>query len=269
MAGSGALAALRGAGDDVAAALARPWLWGTLGWNDLRQRHSGSWLGPLWITLNLALVVACLTFVFAGPLGGDARSYTAYVAIGLVLWQLVQASLNEAAQLFIAAAETIRNTPMPLTVHVLRLIWRNFLAMLHAAVLIPLLLFLSGVIPSAAAWTALPALALLLGFLLASSLLLGLLGARFRDVPPVVANLTQLLFFVTPIFWLPQALGPKMAWLSAFNPFFAFIDIVRAPLLGGAPMAQSWPVAAAATALAGLAGFASLAAARRRLPYWI
>jgi hypothetical protein len=34
-------------------------------------------------------------------------------------------------------------------------------------------------------------------------------------------------------------------------------------------MAQSWPVALAATALAAIAGFAALAAARRRLPYWI
>ncbi|HEX6375562.1 MAG TPA: ABC transporter permease [Allosphingosinicella sp.] len=270
MAGSGALAALRGAGQDVAAALARPWLWGALGWNDLRQRHAGSWLGPLWITANLALIVACLTFVFAGPLGGgDAHSYAAYVAIGLVLWQLIQASLNEGAQLFIAAAETIRNAPMPLTVHALRLIWRNALVLLHAAVLIPPLLLFSGVAPSATAWTALPALLLLLGFLFAASLLLGLLGARFRDVAPIVANLTQLLFFVTPIFWLPEALGHGRAWLTALNPFFAFVDIVRAPLLGEAPMAGSWPMALAAAVLAGLAGFAALAGARRRLPYWV
>lgn len=269
MAGSGAPAALRGAGADITAALARPWLWGTLGWNDLRQRHAGSWLGPLWITVNLALVVACLTFVFAGPLGGDARFYAAYVAIGLVLWQLVQGSLNEAAQTFIAVAETIRNVPMPLTVHVLRLMWRNILAMLHSAALIPLLLFLTGATPSQSAWTALPALVLLAGFLFAASLLLGLLGARFRDVAPIVANVTQLLFFVTPIFWLPEALGPGRKWLTASNPLFAFVDIVRSPLLGQAPAAQSWPMALAATALAALAGFAALAAARRRLPYWI
>ncbi len=67
----------------------------------------------------------------------------------------------------------------------------------------------------------------------------------------------------------PAEIRPHVDGIVAWTELGAFIDIVRAPLLGGAPMAQSWPVAVAATALAGLAGFAALAAARRRLPYWV
>lgn len=266
---SAAIAALRDASDDVRNAAGRPWLWGALGRNDLRQRHAGSVLGRLWISANLALVVACLTFVFAGPLGGDARLYAPYVAIGLLLWQLIQASLTEAAQAFTVASESIRNVPMPLSTHLLRLVWRNLLAAGYGAVLVPVLLLALAIRPAAGVVTLVPALALLLVFLFTAGLLLAILGARFRDVGPIVGNVMQLLFFVTPVFWLPSAIGADRAWIAALNPLFAFIDIIRAPLLGGVPMPHSWAIAAATTAATTALGLLALAAGRRRVAFWV
>lgn len=263
------MASLREAGDDIRTAAGRPWLWGALGLNDLRQRHAGSLLGPIWISANMALVVACLTFVFGGPLGGDARIYAPYVATGLVLWQLIQSSLTESAQAFTAASETIRNVSMPLSVHLMRLIWRNLLAAAYGAALIPLLLIALGIWPAAGVLALAPALLLLVLFLFSSGLLLAILGARFRDVGPIVGNVMQLMFFVTPVFWLPAAIGPARAWIAALNPLFAFIDIIRAPLLGAMPMPLSWPIASAAAASSTVLGLLALAAARRRVAFWV
>ena len=218
---------------------------------------------------NIVLMVACLTLIFSGPLGTAPRDYAPYVAIGLVLWQFIQASLNEGCQVFVTAGETIRNTPMPLSVHVLRLVWRHLVSLGHHAVVIPVLLLLFGIAPSAFAWSVLPALALLILFTFSASLLLGLIGARFRDVGPAVANLMQLMFFVTPIFWLPGTLSPSMAWIVVLNPIFAFIDIVRTPLLGGEPLASSWPIALAAFFAVASAAFLTLARVRSRVAYWV
>lgn len=260
---------IRNAADDLSAAMSRRWLWTALGWNDVRQRHAGSLIGSVWITANLGLMIGCLTLVFAGALGESIRHYAPYVAIGLVLWQFVSSSLNEGSQVFINAAETIRNAPMPLSLHVFRLIWRNLLVMAHHIVLIPLFLLLFQIMPSSDAWLAMVGLSLLALFAFFSALLLGLLGARFRDLAPIVGNLMQLLFFLTPVFWMPAAIGPAAAWLSAFNPLAAFIDIIRSPLLGESPLPGSWPIALAVTAATGIAAIIALARTRRRLAYWV
>jgi MYXO-CTERM domain-containing protein len=260
---------LRAAADDLMGGLGRRFMWGGLGWLDVRQRYSGSVLGSLWLTANMTLMVLCLTLIFAGPLGSRPGAYAAYVTIGLVLWSFVQASLNEAPLAFVTAGETIRQCTVPVSVHILRLLWRNLLVFGHSAVLVPVVLVLFRITPSLWVWTALPGLLLLLTALFFAALLLALLGARFRDVPQVVTSGLQLLFFATPIFWLPSALPRPHAWVLQLNPLFAFIDIVRAPLLGGHPATASWPIALCTTALIAALGLAGFGAWRRRIVYWI
>lgn len=259
----------REASDDLAAGLSRPWLWTGLAWHDIRQRYRGSLLGSFWITINIALLVLCLTLIFAGPLGSDRNVYAPYVAIGLVLWYFIQGTLNDSCQVFVASAETIRHSPMPLSTHPLRLVCRNAIVLGHNMVIVPVVLLAFGIAPAALAWTALPGLLLLLFATFWVSLLLGLLGARFRDVSQIVTNLLQLLFFLTPIFWPVATLGANRAWLVTLNPVFAFIDIVRAPLLGEAPASSSWPVAVGVSAAAALLACLALARMRGRVAYWL
>lgn len=254
---------------DVAEGVRRTWLWTGLGWNDIKHRYSGSLLGSLWITANIGLMVLCLTFVFAGPLGSPRSEYAPYVAIGLVLWHFISTSLNEAPNVFIWAAETVRHLPMPLSVQVFRLVWRNAIVLAHNVAVVPVVLLIFGAVPGPEALLALFGLALLAFNLLTATMLLGLLGARFRDVPQIVTNLLQLLFFVTPIFWFPATLGRGGEWLVAFNPVFAFIDVVRAPLLGAAPAAASWPVVLAATALSAAAASLAFSLLREKVAYWV
>jgi lipopolysaccharide transport system permease protein len=259
----------RAAAADLTAGLKRRPLWTALGWLDVRQRFSGSILGSFWITANLAMIVAALTLVLARPLGVRWSDYVPYVAIGLVLWQFIQTSLNEAGTLFVGAAETIRNVPMPVTAHVMRLLWRNLIGLAHNLLVVAVVLILFRVRPAAAVWTLAPALLVLLATVFSAALAISIVGARFRDVTQIVTSLTQLLFFLTPVFWAPEAIGPARAWLVAANPVFALLDIVRAPLLGTAPAAASWPVALAAAAAAPLFGMALLARYRGRIAYWI
>lgn len=255
--------------NDLAAGFSRRWLWGTLGWNDIRQRYSGSVLGSFWITASTGLLVACLTLIFAAPLGSTPALYAPFVAVGLVLWHVIQLSLNEAAGVFVVTGDTIRHLPIPLSAQVFRLVWRNAIVLAHNSVLIPIVFVLCRVEMHATAWLAVPGLLLLLLNIAATTMLLGLLGARFRDVGQIVGNLTQLLFFATPIFWLPSILGADRAWAVALNPVFAFIDIVRAPLIGTWPAPWSWPLAASVTAITVAAALGAFVRFRHRLAYWV
>lgn len=264
-----ARAVWRGGADDLAAGFARRWLWLALARNDLRQRYFGSVLGSLWITFNIAAMTGALVLVFSGRSGGSAGSYAAYVALGLILWQFIQSGLNEACVLFSGFADTLRQVPLPASVQSFRLVTRQLLVLLHNLAVVPVLLFALHIVPSPMVWSLVPALLLMAVTLFSAGLLLGLAGARFRDTPQIASNLLQLMFFLTPIFWKPGMLGHEKLWLAAANPVFAFIDIVRAPLLGGSPMPQSWPLAAAAALGSALAAFVALGRTRSSLVYWL
>ena len=259
----------REAAQDVAEGARRRGLWDALARNDIRHRYSGSVLGSFWITANIALLVLCLTFVFSGPLGANHQRYIPYVAIGLVVWHFILASLSEAATMFVASAETIRHSTVPLSVQSFRLVWRNAIVFAHNAVIIPVVLIAFQVDLGPGAVSAAAGLALLILALLPATLVLAMLGARFRDVHQIMTNLLQLLFFATPIFWFPSALGPDRAWIASFNPVFAFIDIVRSPLLGAAPAPSSWPVALTVTLLSLASASIGFALFRNRVAYWI
>jgi ABC-type polysaccharide/polyol phosphate export permease len=75
-------------------------------------------------------------------------------------------------------------------------------------------------------------------------MLLGTLCARFRDIPPIVQTITQMMFLLTPM-WRPNQIpGRELFYL--LNPFYYLVEIVRAPLEGRAPSLFVWTVAAAA-----------------------
>jgi ABC-2 type transport system permease protein len=97
---------------------------------------------------------------------------------------------------------------------------------------------------------------------------LGLLSARFRDVPQIVTNAMQVAFFLTPIIWLPELL-PGRALVLTFNPFFHAVELVRAPLLGTAPPLRSWLAMLAATLAGSAVALAMYVRYRRRIAYWI
>jgi len=255
--------------EDIAGAARRHWLWRAMARQDLRRRHARTLLGPLWSSVSLALVVAALSFLFWQPLGTALPAYPVYVAVGVAIWQFLLATLGEAPAAFVAAADTIRAARLPLSAFVLRLVWRNLLVLAAQAPVVVAAMIICGIRPGPGWWT-LPAAILLLA--LASggaALLLATIGARFRDVPPIVSNLLQLLFFLTPILWVPQVLPAHRAWLVQLNPLAAFVDIVRAPLVGASAASASWAIASLLAVLLAGAGALLFGRCRASVPYWV
>ena len=94
-----------------------------------------------------------------------------------------------------------------------------------------------------------------------------MLSARYRDVPPIVTNFTQVLFFLTPIIYPASLLGEWRA-VADLNPAFAAIDVIRAPLLGVATSTYSWLILFATTAIGCFGTFIIFARFRARIAYW-
>ena len=62
-----------------------------------------------------------------------------------------------------------------------------------------------------------------------------MLGARYRDVPQIIRSLVQVVFFMTPSCGALAILAEPHRYLVYFNPFYSFIEMIRAPLLGTTP----------------------------------
>jgi lipopolysaccharide transport system permease protein len=243
-------------------------IWGTLGWHDIKQRYRRSVLGPLWFTLSTLIMVAVLGGLYSTLLHQNIRDYLPYLACGLVVWGYIAAVVNEGCTAFIGAGYLIKQMRIPLTVHVCRIVWRNFAIMLHSLPVLVILLMAFGHWPT---WEFLLvpfALFLLLLHGVWIGIVLATLCTRFRDIQPIVTNLIQVIFFFTPVMWSPEILKDR-AWVAEYNPLYHIIETVRAPLTERPIHANSWEWSIGLLILGFALAQYLMHRSRDRIPYWL
>jgi ABC-type polysaccharide/polyol phosphate export permease len=258
----------RRAADDIAEGVGFWRLWSAMGWQDVRNRYRRSVLGPFWLTLSMAILAGSLAVVYGSLFRIEISDYIGYLCIGLSVWSLFSSSFVDGCQVFLGSEYIIKQTRLPYSAYVFRMLWRNIIIFLHNIVIFFMIAIGMGQWPGAIGLLALPGTVLLVCTMAWVSLLLGLACARFRDIPPIIANMTQLLFLITPIMWKPETLGERR-FLIDVNPVFHVIEVVRAPLLGQMPSALSWGVALFMTVAGSAITFLIFSRYRRRLPYWL
>jgi len=247
-----------------------PLVW-TLSLFDIRLRYRGSLLGPLWLTLSTGIMVAAIGFLYARLFHQNVHDYLPYLSVSLVLWNFVGAITAEGSVCFTQAEGMIRSTRLPHSLHAARVLVRNLLVLAHNLIVIAGVFIIFHKVPSLSVFSLLPASVLWCADAFAISLLLGVFGARFRDIPPIVASVMQIAFFITPIMWSPSILmhrGLAFNFLEA-NPFFSLLEIMRGPLLGQAIEPHMWDMALGYSAGLMLLSAIVFMRSRPRIPYWI
>lgn len=253
---------------DLAEGSAKSWMWAALAVQDIKLRYRGSVLGPFWLTVSTLVMVGAMGLIYSRLFNVEIAVYLPYVTIGLVIWQFISGVTSEGCETFLRAESVIQQIPIPFSIHAYRTVCRNLIILAHSFVIIPLgLILLQQPVDWHVAESAAGLAVLALNGLWVS-LLLGMVSARFRDVPPIIASFLQVAFFATPVFWPLDALGDWKI-IAALNPLFAAIDVVRAPLLGLPVAATSWPVLLSSTIAGCAVSFALFARFRTRIAYWI
>ena len=240
-----------------------------LGWQDIKQRYRRSMLGPLWLTISTAVMVIALGYVYAAIFRQSLNDYFPYLAAGLVIWSFISGTIVDGCQTFIASEGIIKQIRVPFFAHVMRVIWRNMIVLGHNAIIIVVVvvLFASAQDPFVLLMF-IPGLALVVLSAAWVTLLIGMICARFRDVPQIIANVLQLMFFLTPIIWQPGVL-PGRQRVIYWNPLYHFVEVIRAPLLGKMPAAETWLAVIGVTALGWLLTLYFFTQFRRRIAYWL
>jgi ABC-2 type transport system permease protein/lipopolysaccharide transport system permease protein len=254
---------------DLAEGVRKSWLWTTLAQQDVKLRYRGSILGPFWQTLTTAVMIGGMGLIYAKLFHTELQDYLPMLTVGLIFWMFIAGMITEGCGTFVGVQGIIQQVRLPFSLHAYRLVYRNLLTLAHNFVIVPVVLW---IFPHPILWMRL--IELIPGLILITitgiwvSVLLGMISARFRDVPPIVGSVVQVVFFMTPIMWPIEALG-RNAWWAQLNPLFAAVDVLRGPLLGQPTARYSWAILATVTLLGCVAAFAFFARFRSRIAFWV
>ncbi len=268
IAGLGYFGRQRQAIADIRGAL-RLWRLGaTLAWLDVKGRYRGSMLGPLWLTLSTAVMVAALGFLYSTLFHMVLREYLPFLVLSLVLWGYLQTLVTEACLGFTQNDSMIRAVRMPFSLYGGRIVLRNVIVLGHNVIVIFVVFVIFNAWPGARVALALPALLLWLIDSLALTMSLAAVCARFRDIPPIMGSIMQIAFFVSPVIWRPELIH-RGAALLPLNPFYSLFEIVRAPLLGDIPGGIIWLSALAYSGVLLILSWLLFVRVRGRLAFWV
>jgi len=243
-------------------------VWLKLAFEDIRIRYRRTVIGPFWIVISMAIQIAGLALVFTNLFGVNIEIFLPYLACGLITWQFIAGVLNDSPNVFIEAHGLIETVNLPKLNYPLRLVARHMITFFHN---LTILVFIELIYPQSIGWEILiifPALIFLFMNGVFASLILGVVGTRYRDVQQMVSAATMLIFMMTPVFWDKKLLKGSQ-WIADYNPFNHFIQLFRQPALGDSIDSLTWYVVGGVTILLGTIGIKVYRKYHQRIGFWL
>lgn len=209
---------------------------------NMASRYRGSALGFVWSFAHPLLMLAVYTFVFGVVFkarwgveyfGDNRAAFPMIMFCGMSVFNVFAESVNSSAGLVINNPGFVKKVIFPLEILPLCNVLTSLTFGLAWFVLLffGVFFFLGDI-----SWTM-----LLLPFFLVPLLLLSAgvsffvasLGVYLRDVQQLIAIVTQILFFMTPIFYPIEIVPQSMRWVLEINPLSTIVDQTRNIFLFG------------------------------------
>lgn len=243
-------------------------LWAFLALQDIRQRYRRSAFGPLWLTMGLGITVLGIGLLYSQILKQPSGTFIPFIAISLLIWNLVSGVLIESTGVFQGNGHVITSVQVPYTSFILRNITRNLIVAAHSIIVVVIVFawFRFPVTPVSLA--AIPGLVLLCANLYWMSLAVGLLCARYRDAAQIINYIVALMVFITPIIWQPSSIRPGNPLLR-YNPFAQMVEVIRGPLFSHVLPLYSFGYLSLMLVIALPISLFLFMRTRRYLVYWI
>jgi lipopolysaccharide transport system permease protein len=178
----------------------RALLW-ALTTRELKARYRASVLGFLWTFLNPTMNMAVYVLVFRIIIPTPIERYAFYLFCGLLPWIFFSSSVMGGTTSVSDRRDLLTKVRFPAQVLPATVVLTNLLNFILSLPLLFLLGLVYGDVPT---WHLVYVPVILLVqtlFTLSVTYLLSALNVAFRDLQHIVANLVQMLFFLTPVLW--------------------------------------------------------------------
>jgi lipopolysaccharide transport system permease protein len=218
-------------------------------WRDAVLRYKGSFLGILWSFLVPLMMLGVYTLVFGviykSPWGSSTSKieFVLNLFCGLIMFNVFAEAVQRAPVLILANPNYVKRVVFPLQVLPTAAVGSSLINLgFGLAILLPAACVAHHGI-SKTIWMFPLALVPLIALTLGLSWILAALGVFVRDLQQPVAIVTQVLFFLSGIFF-PLSAVPPVRHLRAvmlLNPLTTVLDTARRTLLWGmVPMWRWW-----------------------------
>lgn len=246
-------------------------IWLMLAYQDIKLRYRRSVLGPFWITISMAITVYSMGFLYAHLFRTDMKQYYPFLVAGMLSWSLLSNVIIDLTETFTNGDGLIKQIKLPYSLYIHRIAARHLIIFFHnLLVMIPILvIFHDSVKINQYTLLLLPNLLLTYINTISFGLILAMIGARYRDVSQIIKSLIQVAFFVTPVMWNPAVLPEQYQKFLYANPFYIFVELMRAPLTGQPNSLLVLSIAAVITLLGMSICWLMFKRYRARIIYWL
>jgi ABC-type polysaccharide/polyol phosphate export systems, permease component len=209
---------------------------------NLAARYRGSALGFLWSFAHPLMMLAVYTFVFGivfkarwgtEHFGDNRAAFPLIMFCGMAVFNIFSESVNTSTGIVTGNPGYVKKVVFPLELLPLCNVLTSFVFGMawFALLFVGIAVFLREF-----SWTMLLLPVTLLPLLLLSagvSFLVASLGVYLRDMQQLVGIVTQMLFFMTPIFYPVSVVPESLRWILQINPLSFVVEQTRLLFLYG------------------------------------
>ncbi len=247
--------------------------WGYSTWLIFAVQYRRTFFGPLWALLNPLLFSLALGALYGRVSGTPPDIFIPHMVVGLVAWTLLAEIVNRASGLLVANKGLLLQGNISNTDIICKDLFYSFLSFAHQLpIILGVSLFFGHLTLTGILLTTLGTIFYLLNGIWVM-VVLGTIAARFRDIPEVVSAIMRIAFLASPILWMANLEGLRTGGMieayTIYNPFYHFLEIVRAPMLEKTIDPISYPVVITITLVGFLIASVVYAKTWRQTNLWI
>lgn len=208
---------------------------------DIATRYRTSLIGTFWTIVQPLVLLATYTVVFGaffrmrwpGLVNDGLGSFAVMLFCGLIPFNVFSECILRSPSTVVEVPAYVKRIVFPLELLPAGLVGS---VLVHAAVSLGVLVIAAALAGLGPAWTIVfaPVVLLPLAFLsLGIAWALASLGVFVRDLGYALGLVTQVLLFLTPIFYPPDVVPASLRWAVTLNPLAWIVMNLRRVVLGG------------------------------------
>jgi hypothetical protein len=215
-------------------------IWFFMAHQETVAKYRRTTLGPWWITLGTGIGLCAMGFIWGAVFKMDIHELFPYLTSGFIFWSFISSTLIESGEVFARASITLRSVKLQLLIFIFASVLKNLYVLGHNIIIFLLVLVIFQLKISFITFLFIPGFLLLVLTSFFVTVILSILGARFRDLSYMISSLMTFIFLLTPVMWNSGVLSGRSLYLAYLNPITHYLAIVRDPLLNKVPDSISY-----------------------------